>query len=290
MRNHELYEIIQEKLKYKSSDIDKVRDTLKNIVLHEQKHLDKINNEYKERNEKLDADKGEGIISHEEYKKQKAKITKEYNTRRDLFKEESVTTLEYYKYLESFLVKNNGDLKDSDPTKQSLLIEHGNFKNNFFLDSYPFVLLYREVLSYEKKVKGNDFKIILNLSYNKQKIISLEISIKDKNHNEMYAKIPMELEPKISSFIDTEQKIDLDAFTLRHDQLEILNIITFDALINLDKNDIESTILLTMDYPINISKSSLYPAFQKGIKDFINEKNPEIINTKKNSKTLKQNK
>lgn len=279
MKKYELYELVQEKLKFTSNDIDKVRETLNKIVIHEQKHLDKINNEYKETNAKLQKDKNEGKITEKDYKQRASKNTENYNDRRKFFKEESGIPKEYYESLQPFF-----------DSKDSLLIENDNFKIKIHIDTYPFVLLYKEVLTYEKKVMGKDFKIQLNLSYDKKKVVSLEISVKGSKEKEMYAKISMELEPKLTSFFDKEQEVDLDPFTLRNNQLEILDIITFDALINLDKNDIESTILLTMDYPINITKSSLYPAFQKGIKEFLNNNPPEIKNTKKNSNSFKQNK
>lgn len=279
MRKHELYESVQEKLKFTSNDIDIVRNTLNKIVMHEQKHLDKINNEYKEINEALQKDKNEGEITEKEYKKRTSKNTENYNNRRKFFKEESGLPKEYYELLQPFF-----------DSKDSLLIKNENFKIKIHIDTYPFVLLYKEVLTYEKKVMGKDFKIQLNLSYDKKKVVNLEISIKGSKEKEMYAKISMELEPKLASFFDTEQEVDLDPFTLRNNQLEILDIITFDALINLDKNDIESTILLTMDYPINITKSSLYPAFQQGIKEFLTPPTPERTNRKKNSKIFKQNK
>lgn len=268
MKKDELYESIQKKINFQSDDVDKVRESLNKIIAHQQKHLDQINNEYREIDRILQKDKFEGKLTEEEYKNKVSINTDNYNDRRTLFKEESRVPKEYYDSLQPFFDSEN-----------SLLMESENFKTKISLDDYPFVLLYKELFVYEKKVLNNDFRIEFVLSSNKNDISNLIISLQDNKRNEIYLKISMDLEAKLVLYIDTEQDINMSKSFIEKSNLGVLDILNLEKLI-----DIENTMSLTMDYNIKISESSLYPILQKSVTDFLKLETPEIKNINKINK------
>lgn len=281
-KKYDFYELIQSKISLKSESADEIRNALSEIINYEKNYLDKINNDYEAQQEKLEKDNLEGKITEKEYKKISGKNTDRYNEERVLSRKGKGIAKELYKKLEPFM-----------HSKDSLLIKENNFNLKFFLDMGSLVLLYKEQLTYEKEVLGNKFKIEFNLSSDNKKIYGLKILMIDKSGYEIYVDVSMEPEPQLTSFVDTKQKIQLErinVFPSKVNTSNIIKMIDFESFIDLNTNDIESTILLTLDYELNISKSPLYPDFQQGIKEFLNNTTPEITNTKKNSNSFKQNK
>lgn len=248
----------------KSNEINEIRNILVDIVEYEEKYLLNLEQEFiktvKKLKEKLEL-KNINNINQEEFDLAIKKNTQDYYDKQVKEKIKNAAPKGLYERLERYYDNNN-----------EVNVNVGGFNLKFEINLDYLVTIYTERLSYLKESLDQIFKISINKNNETKEILSLEITANNKNSNgeELYMIIIMsDNNLTINNFCDSTKNIELDKRYYKKSDIEVLNLITFDSILNLAPIELENIILLTTDRKIKLSNNSLYSLVKNELNEFI---------------------
>lgn len=90
-------------------------------------------------------------------------------------------------------------------------------------------------------------------------------------NNIFYIIVTMKDVLTVNTIYDDKNNINLDNRAFGKNNKKILELISWDSLLNLSPIELENLILLTTDNKIDFSNNTLYASAQKGLNDFIKD-------------------
>lgn len=246
----------------KSSEINDIRNILSEISEYEKNYLKNIYEEKIRIEEKLKKDLQLKVITDEQFNLAIEKNAEVHSGKQVKSEIKNLAPKGLYENLNKYYNSDN-----------NVTINVGNFNLLFEINSQYLVTVYQEKLSYEKKINEEDFIININTDKDEKKIVSLEIMIKEKMHpnNIFYIIVIMKDVLTVNTIYDDRNNINLDNRGFEKNNKKVLDLISWNSLLNVSPIELENLILLTTDNKIDFSNNTLYASAQKGLNDFIKD-------------------
>lgn len=246
----------------KSAEISDIRNILSKISEYEENYLLNIDKERNAIDKKLKKDLELKIINQEEFRVATNKIAGDYYNKSANGKIKLSAPKGLYEKLDQYYDKN-----------KEIIINIRNFNLTFEINNEHLITSYLEKLHYEKKINEEKIIIKINTSKHLNQTFFLEICVNNERNPEdsFYIIVTIEDTLKINAIYNEQNNIELDERNFPKNDSKILDLITWDSLLNMSPLELENLILITTDEKIDFSKNKLYASAQKGLNDFIKD-------------------